>query len=236
MIAARAAVLAAIVGALSPATPESWRASGSAGALSRPAGDTSGVDTAERSADFLFGHLEFEGRQEDRALPFESGPADVSEALPSQALMTEITTWLSANFELPATDDFPRVEFASPTKLRAIRFGGFGVGREIASEPTPPQSPLNVGSDLLAVYDTARRIIYLPEGWSAKSHAETSILVHEMVHHLQNVGGLKYACAGAREKPAYLAQDLWLRRSGEDLETAFETDFSTVLVRSLCFY
>jgi hypothetical protein len=60
--------------------------------------------------------------------------------------------------------------------------------------------------------------------------------VHEMVHHLQNVGGLKYPCPDAREKPAYLAQDRWLRRFGLDLETAFGIDLFTVLVRSACFH
>jgi hypothetical protein len=183
-----------------------------------------------------FGYLEFEGRSADLAGLGPSGPdlASAGEALPSATLMAEIAAWLSANFELPASDHYPRVEFASPAKLLAVRLGGFGVERREGA--TPPQPPLSVGGDLLAVYDTARRIIYLPEGWSGKTHAETSILVHEMVHHLQNAGGLKYPCPAAGEKTAYLAQDLWLRRFGQDLETAFETDLFTALVRSLCFY
>jgi hypothetical protein len=211
--------------------------SGFAAALSG-LGDTGRAATVDSSSDFSFGYLEFEATPEQRAQfgTVESGPVSVSGSLPSRALMTEIATWLTANFELPATDDFPRVEFASPTKLTALRFGAFSGRRESASEPAAPHPPLNVGSDLLAVYDTSARIIYLPEGWSGKSHAETSILVHEMVHHLQTVGGLKYVCAAAREMPAYLAQDLWLRRFGQDLETTIETDLFTALVRSLCFY
>jgi hypothetical protein len=65
---------------------------------------------------------------------------------------------------------------------------------------------------------------------------ELSVLVHEMVHHLQNAGGLKYACAQAREKTAYQAQDKWLRQFGRNLTVAFALDPMTVLVRTNCMY
>jgi hypothetical protein len=235
--AARTVLFAGILAVLAAAAGEGGRASLGA-TLSGPAGHASSGATPDGDHG-VFSYLEFEGRSGDPAGFGSSGPdlPSAGEALPSATQMAEIVAWLAANFELPATGDFPRVEFASPTKLLAIRLGGFRIGhREIASSETPPQPPLHVGANLLAVYDTARRIIYLPEGWSGKSPAETSVLVHEMVHHLQNAGGLKYPCPAAGEKAAYLAQDLWLRRFGQDLETAFETDLFTALVRSLCFY
>jgi hypothetical protein len=58
--------------------------------------------------------------------------------------------------------------------------------------------------------------------------------VHEMVHHLQNLAGLKFACAGEREKPAYLAQDKFLRQHGLDLEKEFDVDMFTVVAISAC--
>jgi hypothetical protein len=232
--AARTAFLAGLLAVLAAAAPDGGRASLGA-TLSGPAGHASPGATPDTDHG-AFGYLEFEGRAGDRAVfgPSASDLPSTGGALPSATLMAEIAAWLSANFELPAINQYPRVEFASPAKLLSLRLGGFGVGRR--ENATPPQPPLSVGGDLLAVYDSARRIIYLPEGWSGQTHAETSILVHEMVHHLQSAGGLKYPCPAAGEKTAYLAQDLWLRRFGQDLETAFETDLFTVLVRSLCFY
>ena len=151
--------------------------------------------------------------------------------------MTEILAWLAAKLESPPTLELPSVELVSPSKLLAIRLGGLAINQqEPKSEPNQPQPPLNISGDIAAVYHTAKRTIFLPEEWNGKSHAETSVLVHEMVHHLQNVGGLKYPCPDAREKPAYLAQDQWLRRFGSDLETAFGIDLFTVLVRSACFH
>jgi hypothetical protein len=78
--------------------------------------------------------------------------------------------------------------------------------------------------------------VYLPEGWSGATPAEVSMLVHEMVHHLQNVGNIKYECASAREKPAYLAQDQWLHDFGKNLATEFEVDMFTIVVKSACMF
>ena len=57
-----------------------------------------------------------------------------------------------------------------------------------------------------------------------------------MVHHLQNVGGLKYECPQAREKPAYRAQSQWLGLFGRNLADEFEIDRMTLLVRTSCMY
>jgi hypothetical protein len=154
-----------------------------------------------------------------------------------QTLLTAIVTWLSMNAGLPAIHDHPRVEFAPPAKIAAIRSGGAASGgaasaeaRQAVGQGTPPAQAQTVE----AIYDDKSRTIYLPEGWTGTTPAEVSVLVHEMVHHLQNVGGLKYECPQAREKPAYAAQDQWLARSGRNLTDEFELDPMTMLVLTRC--
>lgn len=71
-------------------------------------------------------------------------------------------------------------------------------------------------------------------GWTGKSPADVSVLVHEMVHHVQNVAGLKYACPEEREKPAYDAQNQWLALFGRKVTEEFELDPMTLLVRTNC--
>jgi len=88
----------------------------------------------------------------------------------------------------------------------------------------------------VAVYSYATQTIYLPEGWTGTSPAELSVLVHELVHHVQNVAGLKYACAQEREKLAYEAQERWLGLFGHSLERDFELDGFSLLVKTRCFY
>jgi len=57
-----------------------------------------------------------------------------------------------------------------------------------------------------------------------------------MVHHFQNVAGLKYACAGEREKLAYDAQERWLGLFGKSLESEFRIDPFSRLVKTRCLY
>jgi uncharacterized protein DUF6647 len=90
-----------------------------------------------------------------------------------------------------------------------------------------------VVNDQGAEFDTTKTI-FLPATWAGTTPAELSILVHEMVHHLQNVAKLKYDCPAAREKLAYQAQDRWLKRFGQDLEKEFEIDMLMLLVTSAC--
>lgn len=89
-------------------------------------------------------------------------------------------------------------------------------------------------SRLEAFYDDKTRTIFLPKGWTGRSSAELSVLVHEMVHHVQNVAGLTYACPEEREKIAYAAQRQWLALFGRDLMRDFKIDPMTLLVRTNC--
>lgn len=140
------------------------------------------------------------------------------------ALLTTIVLWLSTNFALPASYDHPRVEFLPPTEIMALRYASL-LGRSL-------QGPREV----VSVYDNATRTIYLPEGWKGDTPAQLSILVHEMVHHLQNVGKLKFECPQEREQLAYKAQERWLDLFGRDLLRDFELDPFTLLVITKCGY
>jgi hypothetical protein len=90
--------------------------------------------------------------------------------------------------------------------------------------------------EVVALYNNNTRTILLPDDWVGTSPADQSVLVHEMVHHLQNLGKLKFDCLQAREKTAYLAQAKWLERFGLSLEKEFDVDMFTVLISSACMY
>ena len=77
---------------------------------------------------------------------------------------------------------------------------------------------LGANRSVVALYDLSRQVICLPEGWTGESPAEQSILVHEMVHHLQHRAKIRFNCPEEREKLAYEAQELWLARFGTSLE------------------
>ena len=147
-----------------------------------------------------------------------------------EALLTAVVVWLSTNFSLPASFDHPRVEFVSAAKMTSL------LHRDIGSKQ-PAEMPLNQSeSNIVSLYNDDQRAIYLLEEWTGKTPAELSILVHEMVHHLQKIGQLKFECPQAREEVAYKAQDRWLGLFGHDLSRDFQVDAFTILVKSKCFF
>jgi len=147
-------------------------------------------------------------------------------------LLTTIVLWLSTNFGLPASNEHPRVEFRPPAEIVALRYGNVVDRGSQAANALAQPSPREV----VSVYDHATKTIYLPEGWLGNTPAELSVLVHEMVHHLQNVGKLKFECPQEREQIAYKAQERWLNLFGRDLLRDFELDPFTLLVITKCGY
>src|SRR5215471_21511686 len=130
--------------------------------------------------------------------------------------------------------EHPSIEFASPAKIASLRFTG------LLSDPGEHVAPNDRASsaqhDTIAIYYDAARTIYLPEGWTGGTPAELSVLVHEVVHHFQNVLSLKYECPQEREKLAYIAQDRWLALFGHSLEGDFHMDAFSLLVKTRCFW
>ena len=160
---------------------------------------------------------------------------DGSDRVPSPALdeplLAAIETWLSIEFDLPIPGNHPRIELVPPAEIAALRYGrrfpNAGTDRALNGQPA---------SDTVAVYSDSTRTIYLAEEWTGGTPAELSVLVHEMVHHLQGAAGLKYECPQAREKLAYLAQERWLALFGRDLAQDFELDGFSLLPKTTCFY
>jgi len=151
------------------------------------------------------------------------------------ALLTTIVLWLSVNFGLPGTADLPKVEFVRPIEITFFRYQAFTAEAQrqvLASQVN--DTAKNGRREVVAVYDVRRNRILLPQGWNGQTPAEVSVVVHEMVHHLQNKAGLTYACAGEREKLAYEAQEKWLGLFGRTLQGEFEIDPFTLKISTTC--
>ena len=153
----------------------------------------------------------------------------------SDDLLGLIAVWLAQKFGFPTDGKHPQVQLVEPESL--IVLSRRAPGMETGNRATKVDSfkPSDAG-DRLAVYDDAHRIIYLTRGWTGTTAAEASILVHEMVHHLQNIAGEKFECPEAREKAAYSAQEAWLEMFGSSLEKQLDVDPFTLLVLSTCKY
>lgn len=135
------------------------------------------------------------------------------------ALLVAVVTWLSVNFELPPDYDLPDVSYLPSAEISEIRYGA------IAPEKR---------REVVAIYDDSTQTILLTDEWTGRSPAELSVIVHEMVHHLQNRARLQFECETAREELAYAAQEAWLRLFDRDLETEFGIDPTTLKLSTQC--
>ena len=150
----------------------------------------------------------------------------------AEKLLDEIGMWLVSQFDLPAVRERPAIVLVSSAQLLAKRLqGAVSQGAAYGAAYTDPGQRRAV-----ALYDDTLKSIFLADDWVGQSAADKSILVHEMVHHIQNVAQMKYECPMAREKPAYMAQDKWLAQFGLSLEQEFEVDMFTIVVSSACVY
>lgn len=159
----------------------------------------------------------------DDPFVFPKANADPT-ATVTPALLRDIMSWLSQNFDLPATAQLPTIAFTTPARMAALRYPAL-LDRHERSV---------AGSDTVAVYEAATGTIHLPQGWRGATPAEMSVLVHEVVHHLQHAAKLPFACPQEREKLAYRAQERWLQRFDRSLSSEFGTDGFTLLVRTSC--
>jgi hypothetical protein len=72
-------------------------------------------------------------------------------------------------------------------------------------------------SGYLALYHADSGTVLLRSDWDMRDLRDRSILVHELVHHLQANAGREYVCKGAMERQAYDIQAAWLEARGADL-------------------
>jgi len=149
------------------------------------------------------------------------------------ALLTTIVLWLSLNYGLPAADAHPQIEFVPAKEISFLRYNA--ITPETRSEIAPRIDALiKTGRETVALYFPTRKVILLSDSWTGRTPAELSVLVHEMVHHLQYSAALTYECSAAREALAYEAQDKWLNLFGSSLMSEFEIDAFTLKVSTSC--
>ncbi len=91
------------------------------------------------------------------------------------------------------------------------------------------------GLQPLALYAKEQRILYLANEIDLSTILGGSILVHELVHHLENVDEVHFECPEAAEARAYQLQGEWLREHGVQ-DTSSLIGFSEMELNSLgCF-
>jgi hypothetical protein len=67
-----------------------------------------------------------------------------------------------------------------------------------------------------SLYSEIDHTIYLPDSWRPENLRDRSVLLHELVHHLQYRNNIKATCPGDHEYEAIELQITWLREQDVD--------------------
>ncbi|MBK1668127.1 hypothetical protein CKO28_08770 [Rhodovibrio sodomensis] len=115
-----------------------------------------------------------------------------------------LMVWISSVSELPLPENLPEITRVEPAQMASLANGPG------AADPTEDRG-------YLALYHAESRTVLLRSDWDMGDLRDRSILVHELVHHLQAEAGRDYVCRGAMEREAYEIQAAWLEERGADL-------------------
>jgi hypothetical protein len=131
----------------------------------------------------------------------------------------------------------PRIMLLPRPEFNEIWYGA-RYGAAEAQKRVPLYRGANEGNEtanLQAYYIPATGTIYFPDTWWPRGSRNLSMLLHELVHHVQRFNGVRPSCPAELERQAYELQAAWLREQGiANPYEAIGTDEFTVLTLTAC--
>lgn len=125
--------------------------------------------------------------------------ASVANANP---IFEEYIDWIVANSDFEYNgESLPTVERASREMLMIMLYGEEVVAQAEKNNNHLPEAE--------AIYDDETDTIFLPHETDLEDFANHYIIVHELVHYLQDINGITDECLGRLEIPAYKLHAKW---------------------------
>ena len=136
-------------------------------------------------------------------------------------ILAALMLWIAANSPLAATTELPTVQ----------RMGAVELACTMERVNPCEESELDRTVIWYAFYNLSIRSIVLSEIVDTESLLGESILLHELVHHMQSAAGQHYEI----QCQAYQLQDKWLTEHGSSLQAIFNADPFWALTVTLCY-
>lgn len=112
-------------------------------------------------------------------------------------ILTALMIWLGANTPLDTNHDIPKILFLSQDKMEKLYY--------VQEQESNPNNKLH------GLYDTDKDTIILLDTWDRRKPWDMGVLVHEMVHYLQDVNGIEFSCVNEMERDAWPIQKKYLK-------------------------
>jgi len=134
-------------------------------------------------------------------------------------IIVTLIAWIIAHSNLSAVQ-VPHIEFVPKQEMNRAYLG---------------TADTRMFFEVESFYLPTTATIYLPKTWRGDNLRDKSVLVHELVHHLQFANHVKTSCMGSLERQAYNLQFKWLRENGVDDPYDFTSlDVLTVVFAGTC--
>lgn len=111
-------------------------------------------------------------------------------------IITALMIWLGANTHFDTNHDIPAVIFLPQDELNSMYF----------SEQHDDTSTLH------GFYNRDMDTIFLPDTWDRRSAWDMGVLLHEMIHYLQDMNEEKFMCNQQMERDAWPIQQDYLKK------------------------
>ena len=108
-------------------------------------------------------------------------------------ILIALMIWIGANTDYKTDVPLPVVEFKTQVEMEGLYYG------ERKRE-----------GDLYGFYNLKKNIIILPDTWDGTRPFDLGLLVHEMIHYLQDVNEIQFQCVAEMEPDAWPLQKQYL--------------------------
>ena len=132
-------------------------------------------------------------------------------------ILTALMIWLGANTPFDTNHDIPNVLFLSQTQMEQMFYKG--------NDKMP--------NTLHGLYDQESDTIILPDTWDRRKAWDLGVLLHEMVHYLQDQNDMDFNCTAEMERESWPIQQRYLK---EQHDYAWDYDGLWYAVISTCNY
>ena len=132
-----------------------------------------------------------------------------------KSLIASLLLWIGAETSYNVDLPHPEIMQIEKPKLEEIFYGSSKDG----------------ASDLHAFYNIETDVIYLSSEWNMHNAFDRGVLLHELIHYVQDMNKVPYDCVGQLEAEVYPLQEKYML---EMHGVKFEYDEFFVKLLSLC--
>jgi len=108
-------------------------------------------------------------------------------------ILIALMIWIGANTDYNTDVPLPVVEFKTQVEMESLYYG------ERKKE-----------GELYGFYNIEKDIIVLPDTWDGTRPFDLGLLVHEMIHYLQDVNKIQFQCVAEMEVDSWPLQKQYL--------------------------